>query len=479
MKAAASSAGGEVPSSSTTDLKMGVSCANSSSSVYDNVQGGGGTLKGRTTVENYATLRHPAPTSNNSNSEPIIKDVVVSASVGDGGGMDDHLTSTAMESKSTAETQTSMATQTTQMPGQQQHEVPGALGQLPSITHRTQQQQQVVPQQPIYGQQQYPAVAAQPGQQQQQQQQSMYNYYNSNPMQAMGVGGGAIPRTYAQQQQQQAMYHGMLPQQQQSQTLNRYGGYGVMAGQQQQQQQLNYGQQAHPIHHYGTLQQQPPHQSMYGRGVDPFQPHPQMQQQQHHHPHPAYYERAYSVQGDMIGGVDGGDIRRSLSGIRGAPSHSSTGSHPHRRDLISSKSVDYSTMMAREGGGGGDDPTSIATGFGGASSNGFVLMDERERNRRLYHRSRSTENVNDYHHAASAAAAANKQNAGAVVMDPFGLDSDALKRMLQPVRSKSRTSMAAVSPNASPLTSPEMGRRSVGSRSAINDGFQSEPEIGR
>ena len=269
-----------------------------------------------------------------------------------------------------------------------------------------------------------------------------------------------------QQQQQQQMYHPMHPQQQQqSQTLNRYAGYGMMTG-----QQLNYGQQqqaagAHPVHHYGTLQHQqpPPPQSIYGR--DPlFQPHPQMQQQHHHQP--AYYERAYSVQGDMIGG---GDVRRSLSGIRGAPPQSDrVSSHPHRRDLISSKSVDYSTMMAS----GGIDPAVT-------SSNGYLLMDERERNRRQYHRSRSTENVNDYHHHQAASAAAMAAANKGPVMDPFGLDSDALKRMLQPVRSKSRTSIAAVSPNASPLTSPEMGRRSVGSRSVMNDGFQSEPEIGR
>jgi len=59
----------------------------------------------------------------------------------------------------------------------------------------------------------------------------------------------------------------------------------------------------------------------------------------------------------------------------------------------------------------------------------------------------------------------------------MNLDSDALKRMLQPVGNME-------SPPASPLTSPESTRRNLGvdlnrSISAINDGFQSEPETGR
>ena len=59
----------------------------------------------------------------------------------------------------------------------------------------------------------------------------------------------------------------------------------------------------------------------------------------------------------------------------------------------------------------------------------------------------------------------------------LNLDSDALKRMLQPVGNME-------SPPASPLTSPESTRRNVSvdlnrSMSGINDGFQSEPETGR
>ena len=60
----------------------------------------------------------------------------------------------------------------------------------------------------------------------------------------------------------------------------------------------------------------------------------------------------------------------------------------------------------------------------------------------------------------------------------MNLDSESLKRMLQPVSNME-------SPPGSPLTSPESTRRNLAgvdfnrSMSGINDGFQSEPETGR
>ena len=141
-------------------------------------------------------------------------------------------------------------------------------------------------------------------------------------------------------------------------------------------------------------------------------------------------------------------MRRSA----GRPPHHSGHNHPNRRDLISSKSVDYSTAM--DGGDGG-------------ASNGFLDDQLRARPRR----SRSTENV-----VGNELLGSSKSDlmAGSGI-----LDSDALKRMLQPVQNPGRIA-AGLSPNASPLTSPEMSRRGPSSRrTLISDGFQSEPEIGR
>lgn len=120
---------------------------------------------------------------------------------------------------------------------------------------------------------------------------------------------------------------------------------------------------------------------------------------------------------------------------------------------MSSKSVDYSVM---------DGP-------GVGSSNGF--LDDQLRARR--HRSRSTENVVNELGMASSKSDLMMAGSGGLA----GLDSDALKRMLQPVQNAMG---AGLSPNASPLTSPEMSRRGPSShRTLITDGFQSEPEIGR
>ncbi|XP_059351584.1 protein still life, isoform SIF type 1-like isoform X3 [Daphnia carinata] len=361
----------------------------------------------------------------------------------------------AVESKS-SETQT-MTTQTTQTPAgaaaaaaavssASSDQQAATASSLQSITQRTSQQPLALPnatqqqqqQQPVYSHQYPPAF-----------QQPLYgsgqsNYYNQ-------MQQGAIPRTYPQQQQQQ-QYHGMHPQQ--SQTLNRSGyPYGAMT------QQPNYA-----ADFGGTL----PPQMQYGNrsdaGVSSYHhPHPasihphhhhqqQQQQQQHHHHHP-YYDRAYSVQGDVSNDVLMQDMmnqtRRSISG---RPPHHHSG-HPHhlnRRDLLSSKSVDYSGM---------DGPPNAAAG----SSNGFFQDDHDQLMRAARrHRSRSTENV-----------------VGNELGNPVmaGLGSDVLKRMLQPVQQMPGQMVVGLSPNASPLTSPEMSRRGTSSHRPISDGFQSEPEI--
>ncbi len=257
------------------------------------------------------------------------------------------------------------------------------------------------------------------------------------------------------------MYHGMhpgLPQQQQSQTLNRSGigastyGYGPT--------QPNYHGQG-----YGTLpppqQQQQQQQSIYNSRPESamINYHPPHQQ---HHP---YYERAYSVQGDIM--MD--DYRRHQQSGLGRPmgqqhllsqqqQHPVHQQHPQRRDLMSSKSVDYSTM----------DVSGNSNGFGAGAG-----LDEQAQRAARRHRSRSTDNMNELILASSKSA------------DLSGFNSDTLKRMLQPVQPSQ--SGAGMSPNASPLTSPEVSRRSVNNhllsgdhRSLIsNDGFQSEPETGR
>lgn len=157
-----------------------------------------------------------------------------------------------------------------------------------------------------------------------------------------------------------------------------------------------------------------------------------------YHPHHPYYQRAYSVQGystnDAV--MDGARQTKTLG-----PSH--------RRDMMmSSKSVDYSELDA----GAAAAAASVASGS---------TKDADARHRR--HRSRSIE---DMHGMAAC-----KQD-----LNSMTLDSSALKRMLQPV-------LSVESPPASPLTSPEMGRRGASSaadcRSVVNDGFQSEPEISR
>ena len=396
------------------DVVDKVSGANSSTSVYDNVNAAAAASKRN--VSTYATLRQPAPTTIDSATKDVAAPTKMAA---------DQPVATAaasVESKS-SETQT-VTTQTTQTPA-----VPPAASEPPaplqSITHRTQQPLPSAQPSNVYQQQQqqqYPP-AFQP---QQQQLYGAQNYYNH----------GAIPRTYPQQQPPMP-YHGMHPQQQQ-QTLNRSGYYGAPVG--------NYP-------NFGTL---PPQMYSSSNRSDsgsyshhPQHPHQQQQQHPHHHP---YYERAYSVQGDVSNDMMVHDMRRSA----GRPPHHSGHNHPHRRDLISSKSVDYSTAM--DGGGGGGD---------GGASNGF--LDDQLRARR--HRSRSTENV-----VGNELLGSSKSDlmAGSGI-----LDSDALKRMLQPVQNPGGIA-AGLSPNASPLTSPEMSRRGPSShRTLISDGFQSEPEIGR
>lgn len=252
-----------------------------------------------------------------------------------------------------------------------------------------------------------------------QQQQPVYQGY-------YGTLQGAIPRNYPQQP---GIYQGMHPGgQPQHPSLARTGYYG-------QPVTPGYGQ-------FGTLPAQlyagarpdgAGYHHHHGHQAAPMQQHPH---QAAHHP---YYERAYSVQGDLSSDVLVHDVRRSASGRAGAGAP--------RRELISSKSVDYSLVD-------------------GPGSNGFP--DEgRDALRSRRHRSRSTENM------------LNEPASGASKGELAGFDSDALKRMLQPVHGASVAS--GLSPNGSPLTSPEMGRRAHHSshRSLVNDGFQSEPEIGR
>ena len=466
--------------------------ANSNTSVYDNVQSSAScassaSLAAKRNVAAYATLRGgvqtvtatPVVVSNEAdvvvvNDVPNATSSTASAAVaaqtltsmnvatgelqsnsGVSGGV------TAIESKS-SETQT-VTTQTTQTPVAVASVTDQPPSAVQSITHRTTQQPLPPPnttQQPVYPHQYPPTPFQQP--------QPIYgvgqpNYYNQ-------MQQGAIPRTYPQQQQQQQQqpmaYHGMHPQQ--SQTLNR-SGYPYPPG------LANYGSDFG-----GTL---PPQMQYTGSnrsdsGVSSYHhphpgsihPHHHHQQQQQHHP---YYERAYSVQGDVSNDVMMHDMvnqaRRSASG---RPPHHHSG-HPHlshltRRDLLSSKSVDYSSAM--------DGPSAAAAAA--AASNGFFQDDHEQLLRAARrHRSRSTENVvaNEQQMLGMGMSA----NAGGMP----GLGSDVLKRMLQPVQQqivgKMGGSAAGLSPNASPLTSPEMSRRGPSSHRTISDGFQSEPEISR
>ena len=495
---AAAAAGGAAISSasSTLDVKDDkVSGANSSTSVYDNVNNLASSKNRNSSVSTYATLRQT--TGNSANDSPSAKEMSTSTAAQTGPSAKgppsgDATTATgpssasaAVESKS-SETQT-VTSQTTQTPMAVGPPAPTAASvtsvpsgammdaaALQSITHRTQQPLPNAPPQSVYSS--YPSSTAGPFQPQPPQ--NVYgvgagpgggggqNYYNQ--MQA----AGAIPRTYPQQP---ALYHGMQAQQQQQQqqqqqpavqTLNRSGYYG--GGGSGTQLPGNYP-------NFGTL---PPQMYSSNRSDSGSYHgmHPQPQHPQQHHP---YYERAYSVQGDISNNAMMHDMmRRSIhSGQQHHPHHQqlSSGGHPHhhRRDLMSSKSVDYSVMDGPLVGGGG--------GGGGGSSNGF--MDDQLMRGMRRHRSRSTENVvneasmkSDLMMMAAAAAAGSGGLAG--------LDSDALKRMLQPVQNvASSSSMAAgLSPNGSPLTSPEMSRRGGGPsshRTLISDGFQSEPEIGR
>ncbi|KAI9558969.1 hypothetical protein GHT06_015758 [Daphnia sinensis] len=438
--------------------------ANSSTSVYDNVQTTTAAAAASAAKRNaaaYGTGRQaaaaPAVEADAATDAPAAAQTATVNAVpvaANAGGDLQTSAGSAVESKS-SETQT-MTTQTTQtpaaaVPSASSDQQPAAASSLQSITHRTSQQPLPLPnanqqQQPVYPHQYPPAF-----------QPPLYgsgqsSYYNQ-------MQQGAIPRTYPQQQQQQQQqampYHGMHPQQ--SQTLNRSGyPYGAMP------QQPNYA-----ADFGGTL----PPQMQYGNRSDSgvasyHHPHPasihphhhhQSQQQQHHHP---YYDRAYSVQGDVSNDVMMHDMvnqtRRSISG-RPPHHHSGHGHHLNRRDLLSSKSVDYSGM---------DGPPGSAAAAAG-SSNGFFQDDHDQLMRAARrHRSRSTENV--------------VGNELGMTGNPVmaGLGSDVLKRMLQPVQQMSGHQMAAgLSPNASPLTSPEMSRRGTSSHRPISDGFQSEPEI--
>ena len=108
-------------------------------------------------------------------------------------------------------------------------------------------------------------------------------------------------------------------------------------------------------------------------------------------------------------------------------------------------------------------------GGDGGASNGFLDDQLRARPRR----SRSTENVVGNELLVGGSSKSDLLAGSGI------LECDALKRMLQPVQNPGRIA-AGLSPNASPLTSPEMSRRGPSSRrTLISDGFQSEPEIGR
>lgn len=433
--------------------------ANSSTSVYDNVQSAASAAKRNVTTYAIGRQTTPAPLEldgTDAGTAGVAAQTVNPGMnpVASGVNSVENLGGSAIESKS-SETQT-MTTQTTQTPVVVAS-ASSALDQQPvaaslqSITHRTTQQPLALPnatqqqQQPVYPHQ-YPA----PFQQQPLYGSSQSNYYNQ-------MQQGAIPRTYSQQQQTMP-YHGMHPQQ--SQTLNRSGyPYGAMP------QPPNYA-----TDFGGTLPPQMQYTNRSESGVSsyhhahPASIHPhhhhQTSQQQHHHP---YYERAYSVQGDVSNDVMMHDMNQTRRSISGRPPNHHSG-HPHhsqlnRRDLLSSKSVDYSGMDA--------SPASAAAG----SSNGFFQDDHDQLMRAARrHRSRSTENV-----------VGTEQMLG-MTGNPVmaGLGSDVLKRMLQPVQQMpGQMTVSGLSPNASPLTSPEMSRRGTSSHRPISDGFQSEPEISR
>ena len=168
--------------------------------------------------------------------------------------------------------------------------------------------------------------------------------------------------------------------------------------------------------HYGTLQPAGQRHAQPYRHAQPQSSHP-------------FYQRAYSVQG-----YHSNDMASEMLPARG-------GAKPGQHEMMSSKSVDYSESS-------GLYVKQDAAAVGGG------------RSRRS--RSRSIEDVQR---------ASGKNDANAL-----SLDSNALKRMLQPVQSVD-------TPPTSPLTSPEVGRRSVasavGGRFLVNDGFQSEPESSR
>ena len=415
----AAAATGETLEVSKTDK---VSGANSSSSVYDNVNAAATAAKRN--VETYATLRQAraaaaaAASAANNSTESAKDDGQRGASApqtasaaskieGQSGPQSNaaanpqtphppEVQQPAQAATEAPPTHTQSVTTQTQTPasnGGLQQETSNAAAAAAnlmahqSINHRTQQQQQPA----MY---QYPSAFQQPP------------HYGTLSQGYYNEMQGAIPRTYSQQQQQQ-QYHGL-----QHPSMNPHANY--------YSPHVNYS-------HFGTLQP-----AMY-RQDQPYH-HPQ-------HPQHPYYQRAYSVQGyssnDMP--ADHQHMRHTLK-------------HPigQRREMLSSKSVDYSDL----------DATNV---------NGAKLMDGGGRGGR---RSRSR-SIEDMHGVVGAGSKSDVSNA-------LSLDSNALKRMLQPVQSVDDD------PMASPLTSPETGRRAMSgrgsvadNRSLINDGFQSEPEVSR